>query len=206
MEGVKGLYGAPSLALGLVLKQEWARSLAAQARVGQHGLVSRQSVGECPVQGGAVVEALREMAEALRPVVGEDAPGGGRGERTQRVEGVVGVAAGSVGLGERLLPALARAPADPAGLPGRGLAVPGPDLQNGESVLSLFGCPLPSMPDLRSSIKPLEAEADLVDVHGPSSCFEKCHRFLNLYRVFCNGLTPSVSFSAMQNGPLGPRR
>ena len=118
MEGVKGLYGAPSLALGLVLKQEWARSLAAQARVGQHGLVSRQSVGECPVQGGAVVEphilgggheglweaaldpfgvgvpgrrarigppvraavvveALREMAEALRPVVGEDAPGGG---------------------------------------------------------------------------------------------------------------------------------
>ena len=76
MEGVKGLYGAPSLALGLVLKQEWARSLAAQARVGQHGLVSRQSVGECPVQGGAGIEALREMAEALRAVVGEDAPGG----------------------------------------------------------------------------------------------------------------------------------
>ena len=170
--------GPPPLPLGLVLKQEWARSLAAQATVGQHGLVSRQSVGECPVQGGAVVEphilgggheglweaaldpfgvgvpgrrarigppvraaagieALREMAEALRAVVGEDAPGG-RGERTQRVEGVVGVAAGSVGLGERLLPALARAPADPAGLTGRSLAVPGPDLQNGESVLSFF--------------------------------------------------------------------
>ena len=41
-----------------------------------------------------------------------------------------------VGLGERLLPAIERAPADPERLTGRCLAVTGEELQNGESVLS----------------------------------------------------------------------
>ena len=54
-----------------------------------------------------------------------------------------------VGLGERLLPAIERAPADPEGLTGRCLAVTGKELQNGESVLSIFGCHLPTMPELR---------------------------------------------------------
>ena len=46
----------PPLALGLVLNQEWYRRLAAQAMVGQHGIVSQQPVGEFPVKGGEVVE------------------------------------------------------------------------------------------------------------------------------------------------------
>ena len=55
----------------------------------------------------------------------------------------------AVGLGERLLPAIERAPADPEGLTGRCLAVAGEELQNGESVLSLVGWHLPTRPELR---------------------------------------------------------
>ena len=55
----------------------------------------------------------------------------------------------AVGLGERLLPAIERAPADPEGLTGRCLAVAGEELQNFESVLSLVGWHLPTRPELR---------------------------------------------------------
>ena len=42
-------------------------------------------------------------------------------------------------LGDRLLPAIERAPADPEGLAGSRWVVAGKELQNGESVLSIFG-------------------------------------------------------------------
>ena len=44
------------MALGLVVKQEWSRSLAAEVLVRHHGLVSQQPVGQLPVQGGQVVK------------------------------------------------------------------------------------------------------------------------------------------------------
>ena len=52
-------------------------------------------------------------------------------------------------LAQRRRPAIERAPADPEGITGRCLAVTGKELQNGESVVGIFGCHLPTMPELR---------------------------------------------------------
>lgn len=49
------------------------------------------------------------------------------------------------------------------------------------SMESILRCHGPKMPRLR---KPLDAVANMVGVHGRSSCFEECQGFLNLYKYF----------------------
>ncbi len=96
--------------------------------------------------GLAEVRVGRTQASNLR----EQCRGPNRLAATAGGAGAGGQSRGvPVGLGKRLLPAIERAPADAEGLTGRGLAVTGKELQNGESVLSIFGCHLPTMPDLR---------------------------------------------------------
>ena len=48
--------GPPPLTLGLVLKEELYRRLSAQAMVGQHGVVSDESVGELPAKFSQVAK------------------------------------------------------------------------------------------------------------------------------------------------------
>ena len=64
--------GPPPLALGLVLHEELYRRLAAQAMMGQHGIVSKQPVGELLVKCRQVVKeqalmVVHELLGALEP-------------------------------------------------------------------------------------------------------------------------------------------
>ena len=81
------------------------------------------------------------LAQGGRPQ-GLPAPawGAGAGGQGLRIAG---------GLGEGALPAIERPPADPEGLTGGGEALAGEEVQNRESVASIFGCHLPTMPELR---------------------------------------------------------
>ena len=131
-----------------------------------------------PVRDAAFLQAVLEVAEERRAVVGEHVAWGDWQEMAQGVQRR-GIPAS---LGDRLLPAIEGTPAHLIRIVGGRRAVRGPELENLQSVLSIVGSHAPKMPELGYSGKPPDAGAEVVDVHGTPPGWE-CQRFLNLYSI-----------------------